>query len=73
MKFFVVFFFYVTHGAQLMSNPTALAQRSAVNYATRVESKGFDTANNKVHRCLTLHGRLNPQPLTFSSAISETT
>lgn len=56
-----------------MSNPTALAQRSAVNYVTRVESKGFDTANNKVQRCLTLHSRLNPQPLTFPSAISETT
>lgn len=56
-----------------MSNPTALAQRSVVNYATRVESKAFDTAYNKVHRRLTLHGRLNLQPLTFSSAIRETT
>lgn len=67
------FFFYIIHPARLMSSPTASAQRSVSERATHGLSKGSDTANNKVHHYLTLHGWLDLRSLTFSSAISGTT
>lgn len=53
--------------------PNRVGSKVCAERATHVQSKGSDTANNKVHRYLTLHGRLDLCPLTFSSAISGTT
>lgn len=55
-KWSFFFFFYIIHPARLMSSPTASAQRSVAERATHGQSKGSDTANNKVHHYLTLHG-----------------